>query len=112
MTLLFENYDLNEKDPSNSFLKNNYLKKFIDIIKKSNENEQELSVCNTRERVIQIVKRLIEQIIIFVNLCLALSKLNIWTFIYLAITITMIYIKKTMYRFFLLSCFIFFGLTV
>ena len=40
MPKILENYDLNEKDFSNSFLKNNYLKKFINIIKKSNENEQ------------------------------------------------------------------------
>ena len=112
MSPILENYDLNEKDPSNNFLKNNYLKKFISIIKKSNENEQELSVCNTRERIIQFVKRLIEQIIMFISLCLALSKLNIWTFIYLSITITMIFTKKTMYRFYLLYCFIFCGLTV
>ena len=107
-----ENYDLNEKDPSNSFLKHRSLKKFLDIIKKWNENEQQLSVCNIGERVIQFVKRLIEQIIIFICLCLSLSKLNIWTFVYLVITIFLIFVKKTMYRFYLLYCFIFFGLTV
>ena len=107
-----ENYDLNEKDETNNFLKNNYLKKLISIIKKSNKNEQELSVCNIGERVIQIVKSMIEQIIIFICLCLALSKLNIWTFIYLAITIYIIFTKKTMYRFYLLYCFIFFCLSI
>ena len=109
---IYENYDLNEQDESNSFLKSKYLKKFMDIIKRSNEKEEELSVINIRGRIIQFVKRLIEQIIIFICLCLALSKLNIWTFIYLSITIAIIFTKKTMYRFFLLYCFIFFGLTV
>ena len=112
MPKILENYDLNEKDFSNSFLKNNYLKKFINIIKKSNENEQELSVCNIRERVIQFVKKLIEQIIMFISLCLALSKLNIWTFAYLSITITMIFSEKTTYKFYLLYCFVFCGLIV
>ena len=92
-----ENYDLNEKDESNSFLRNNYLQKFIDIIKKSEGNEQEISICNTTERVIQFVKRLIEQIIIFICLCISLCKLNVWTFIYLLITILIIFTKKTMY---------------
>ena len=110
--IILKNYDLNEKDESNSFLKNSYLKKFIDIIKKSNENEQELSVCNIRERVIQFLKRVNEQIIIFICLCLSLSKLNIWTFIYLSITIIIIFRKKTMYRFFVLYCFIFLGLII
>ena len=92
-----ENYDLNEKDESNSFLSNNYLKKFIDIIRKSEGNEQEISVCNIKERVIHFVKRLNEQIIIFICLCISLCKLNIWTFIYLVITILIIVTKKTMY---------------
>ena len=72
-----ECYDLNERDPSNYFLKNTYIQKFIDMIKKSNENEQQLSVCNIKERVISFVKKLIEELIIFISLCLALSKLSI-----------------------------------
>ena len=110
--IILKNYDLNENDESNSFLKNSYLKKFINIIKKSEDNEQELSVCNIKERVIQFLKKVTEQIIVFVCLCLSLSKLNIWTFIYLAITILIIFTKKTMFRFYLLYCFIFFGLTI
>ena len=105
-----ECYDLNEKDPSNSFLKNNYLQRFIDMIKKSNENEQQLSACNIKERVIRFIKKLIEELIIFISLCLALSKLSIWTFIYFIVTFYIIFTKKTMFKFYLLYCFIYLGI--
>ena len=107
-----ECYDLNEREPSNYFLKNNYIMKFIDMIKKSNDNEQQLSVSNIKERVIRFVKKLIEELIIFISLCLALSKLSIWTFIYFAITFFIIFTKKTMFKFFLLYCFIYVGIIV
>ena len=107
-----ENYDLNEKDPSNFFLKNNYIQKFIDMIKKSNENEQQLSVSNIKERIIRFIKKLLEEMIIFISICLALNKLSIWTFMHFFVTFFLIFTKKTMFKFYLLYCFIFEGIII
>ena len=107
-----ECYDLNEKDPCNMFLHNKHIKRFINMIKKSNENEQQLSVCNIKERIIRFIKTFFEELIIFISLCLALSKLSIWTFIYFLVTFFIIFSKKTMFKFYLLYCFIYIGIIV
>lgn len=56
------------------------------MIKKSNENEQQLSVSNIKERIIRFIKKLLEEMIIFISLCLALNKLSIWTFMHFFVT--------------------------
>ena len=107
-----ECYDLNEKDPNNAFLQNRYIKKFINMMTNSNENEQQLSVYNIKERIIRFIKKFCEELIIFISLCLALSKLSIWTFFYFLVTFFIIFTKKTMFKFYLLYCFIYVGIIV
>ena len=109
---IMENYDLNEKDPSNKFLENKKIKRFINIIKNSNENEQQLSLSNSKDRIVRFVKKLIEELIIFISLCLALSKLNIYTFVYIFVTIILISTKKTMFKYYLLYIFIYLAIVV
>ena len=103
-------YDLNEKDPVNGFLKNSKIQRFINMIKKSIENEQQLSLSNSKDRIIRFIKRIIEELIIFISLCLALSKLNIYTFIYFLVTFILIATKKTMFKYYLLYIFIYIGI--
>ena len=80
---MMECFDLNLKAPENDFLNHGKIQKFIDMIKKSNENEQQLSLSNSKDRIIRFIKRFMEELIIFVLLCLALSKSNIYTSIYM-----------------------------
>ena len=105
-------YDLNEKSDSNSFLKNNKIQKFIEMIRKSNDNKQKLSVSNTKERIIYFIKRIMEQFIIFISLCLGLSKLNVYSSIYFIVTFIFIFQKKSMLKFYLLYIFIYLGAIV
>ena len=105
-----ECYDLNTKDPINNFLKNNKIQTFINMIKRSNENEQQLSVSNSKDRIVRFIKKLIEELIIFISLCLALSKLNIYTFVYFLVTFILIITKKTMFKYYLLYIFIYIGI--
>ena len=107
-----ECYDLNEKSQNNDFLKNNKIQRFINMIKKSNENEQQLSLSNSKDRIILFIKKLIEELIIFISLCLALSKLNIYTFIYFLVTFILIATKKTMFKYYLLYIFIYIAILV
>ena len=105
-----ENYDLNERDPNNKFLENTKIRRFINMIKNSNENEQKLSLSNSKDRIVRFIKKFIEELIIFISLCLALSKLNIYTFIYFLVTFILIVTEKTMFKFYLLYVFIYLGI--
>ena len=104
---ILECYDLNDNSQNNNFLKNRKIQKFIDMIKKSTENEQKLSVSNSKDRIIRFIKKLIEELIIFISLCLGLSKLNIYTFVYFFVTFILISTKKTMLKYYLLYIFIY-----
>jgi hypothetical protein len=99
--------DLNVKDPSNDFLNNTKISKFIDIIKRSNDNEQKLSLTNSKDRILRFIKKFIEELIIFILLCLALSKANIFTFSYFFASFILIVTKKTMLKYYILYIFIF-----
>ncbi len=90
-------YNLDENAPENSFLKNLKIKKFIKMIKNSSENEQKLSLGNSKGKVIIFFKKFLEEIIIFLLICISLGKFNIWTFIYLIITFYLIATKRTMW---------------
>ena len=109
---ILECYDLNLHSEINSFLKNSKIQRFIEIIKKSNENEQQLSLSNSKDRIVRFIKKIVEELIIFISLCLALSKLNIYTFIYLLVTFFLIVTKKTMFKYYLLYIFIYIGIIV
>ena len=103
----FANLDLNENSPGNEFLKNKTVKRFLNIFSLCNDNQQTLSVGNSKDRVMRFLKKLFEELIIFVLICLSLSKLSVYTFIYLVFTFYLISTKKTMYKFYVLSCCIF-----
>ena len=109
---ILECYDLNLNSEINSFLKNSKIQRFIEMIKKSNENEQQLSLSNSKDRIVRFIKKIVEELIIFISLCLALSKLNIYTFIYFLVTFILIATKKTMFKYYLLYIFIYIGIIV
>ena len=105
-------YNLNEDATENSFLKNIKIKKFIKMIKNSSNNEQKLSIGNSKGKIIVFFKKFFEEIIIFLLICLALGKINIWTFIYLLITFFLIATKRTMTKFYILFCFIYIAILI
>ena len=105
-------YDIDENSPENSFLKNSKIKKFIKMIKNSSSNEQKLSLGNSKGKVIIFFKKFIEEVIIFILICISLGKINIWTFIYLLITFYLIASKKTMWKFYILFCFMYVAILI
>ena len=100
----FANLDLNESSPGNEFLKNKTVKRFLNIFSLCNDNQQTLSVGNSKDRVMRFLKKLFEELIIFLLICLSLGKLSVYTFIYLIFTFYLISTKKTMFKFYVLSC--------
>ena len=105
-------YNLDEDAPGNSFLKNSKIKKFIKMFKNSSENEQKLSLGNSKTKVILFFKKFFEELIIFLLICISLGKINIWTFIYLIITFCLIARKRTMWKFYILFCFIYIAILI
>ena len=99
-----------KKNPKFKFLNNKMINKFLTMIKSSNDNEQKLALGNSKEKIYRFFKKLLEEIIIFLLICISLGKLNIWTFIYLFFTVCLILTKKTMWKFYCLSCFIYFAI--
>ena len=103
---------IEEKKFDNSFLKTNIVKKLLNIIKGSKSNKQKLYEANSKEKIICFIKQLFEEIIIFLLLCTALGKLSIWTFIYLLISFYLIISKRTMWKFYILYCFILVSISI
>jgi len=98
--------NIEENKNENSFLKTKIIKKFLNIINGSKSNKQRLYEANSKERIICFIKQLFEEIIIFLLLCTALGKLSVWTFIYLVIAFYLIVTQRTMWKFYILYCFI------
>ena len=90
----------------NIFLKNKRVKLFISIFSKANDNQQTLSDTNNETRLIFFVKKIFEEIIIFLLICIALTKLNILAFIYLIYSAYLTKTRKTMMKFYVLYCFL------
>ena len=62
--------------------------------------------------IIRVIKKLFEEIIIFFLICTAISKMNIWSFIYMPISIYLIITKKSMKKYYILFCFMIFSIFI
>ena len=83
---------------------------FVNIFRNSMEyNDVKLSTTNNKYEIIKVVKNIFEEIIIFLLICTSISKMNIWSFVYLIISLILIITKKKMIKFYLLYCFIIFS---
>ena len=95
-----------ENAEGNEFLKNARIKLFINIISKSNDNQQTLSDTNNSTKLFFFIKKIFEEIIISLVICIALTKLNILSFIYLIYLFYLTKTAKTMMKFYVLYCFL------
>ena len=92
-----------ENLPGYEFLNNKSVKKFLNLFSEVENNKQRLSDTNNNStKVIWFVKKLFEELIIVLLICIALTKLNILSFIYVIYYIYLTTTKKTMYKFFIL----------
>ena len=102
-----EIYSVNadENLPQNAFLKQSErVQSFKNIFSKANDNQQTLSNSNNGTKLIFFVKKFFEEMIIFLLICIALTKLNILSFIYLIYSAYLTTTKKTMMKFYVLYC--------
>ena len=89
-----------------------YIIQFLEAFRKASTKNVSLSSKKNKYKVIRAIKGICEEIIIFLLLCNAITKLNIWSFIYLAISIYFILTKKTMMKYYILFCFIIFAIFI
>ena len=79
---------------------------FLLIFDRASKNDVKLSKSNKKYNFIQILKKIFEEIIIFLLICTAISKLNIWSLIYMMFALYLILTQKSMMKFYVLYCFI------
>ena len=79
----------------------------MNLFSEVEKNKQRLNDTNNNStKVIWFVKKLFEEIIIVFLICISLTKLNIISFIYVIYFIYLTLTKKTMYKFYILYCFL------
>ena len=80
---------------------------FINIFHKSTKfSEISLSNTNNKYEIVKVVKKVFEEIIIFLLICTSISKMDVWSFIYIIISLILIITNKAMIKFYRLYCFL------
>ena len=101
--LISKNIKLDDKD---TYLGKRNIIQFLEIFKKASSSDVKLSYTNNKYNVINGVKQVFEEIISFLLICTAISKLNIWSFIYMIFALFLILTKKYIKKYYFLFCFI------
>ena len=80
---------------------------FVQIFRKSTKaNEVKLSDNNNKYEILGVIKKVLEEIIIFLLICSSISKMDIWSFVYIIISLILITTQKRMIKFYILYCFL------
>ena len=87
-----------------------YILQFLEAFKKAAKSDVKLSEANNKYKIIKGIKQVFEEIIIFLLICTAISKLNIWSFIYMIFSLFLILTKKSMKKYYILFSFIIFSI--
>ena len=96
-------FDENEND---NIKGEKLIKTLLKICKKCKATNIELPKNNKRHKIICVLKKVLEEIIIFVLLCTAITKLSIWSIIYMALVIYLLLTEKSTKKFYILYCFV------
>ena len=79
---------------------------FLNIFERASQMDVKLSKTNKKYFVIQVLKKIFEELIIFLLICTAISKLNIWSFVYMFLALILIVTNRSMMKYYFLYCFI------
>ena len=75
-------------------------------------NNIELSHKSNFYPIIRVLKKLFEELIIFLLICTSISKMNIWSYIYMPISIFYIITNRAMKKYYILFCFMIFSIFI
>ena len=99
-------YDIKSKNETEEEEKGKkIIEQFLKIFEKAGSRDVKLSSTNYKYQIIKILKQIIEEIIIFLLICTSISKMNIWSIIYMLISFVFIATEKSMMKYYLLYCF-------
>ena len=82
---------------------------FLKIFSRSTSKDVKLNNKNIKYQIIKVLKKIFEEMIIFFLICTSILKMNIWSLIYMFISLFLIITEKTMMRYYRLYCFIIFS---
>ena len=89
----------------NKFLRQDMIKKFLKIFSDSNDNNQTLNKSNNNgTKLIWFLKKIFEELIIILLICIALTKLNMLSLLYFIYFVYLTITKKTIIKFYILYC--------
>ena len=81
------------------------IKDFLKIFDRAGSKDVKLSNKNYKYQIIKVLKKIFEEIIIFLLICTSISKMNFYSLIYMVISIIFIMTEKRMIKFYILYCF-------
>ena len=84
------------------------IQKFLNIFKKASNNTNVLKETNFMNKLNLGFKKIIEEFIIFLTICAAIAKMNVYSYVYMFIIIFFITQKKSMKKFYYLLVFLVF----
>jgi hypothetical protein len=87
------------------------IKTFLNIFEQ-NFSDYELSQKSNFYPIIRVLKKLFEELIIFFLICTSISKMNIWSYIYMPISIFYIFTNRAMKKYYILFCFMIFSIFI
>ena len=79
---------------------------FLEIFQKASSSDVKLSESHNKYKIIKGFKQIYEEIIIYLLICTAIVKLNIWSFIYMLFSLFLILTKKSIKKYYFLLCFL------
>ena len=82
------------------------IESFLGIFEKASKANIALSKNNKKYIIVQVFKKIFEELIIFLLICTAISKLNIWSFVYMFLALFLIITERSMMKYYFLYCFI------
>jgi hypothetical protein len=95
---IFNNQRLNYNENEETLGKK-YIIQFLEAFRKASSKKVSLSEKKNKYKIIRAIKETFEEIIIFFLLCNAITKLNLWSFIYISIAIYLISTNKSMMKY-------------
>ena len=100
-TIKYNIYAKDQKEEGKQLIEN-----FLKSLEIGHSKKNNLSLKNTRHQGVKIIMKIYEEFIIFFLLCIAISKMNIWSIIDMIISLLLICTEKSMMKYYILYCFL------
>ena len=79
--------------------------RFLEAIRRATNTHILLNKSQNKYKIVRGIKKVLEEVIIFLLICTSISKLNLWSFVYIIISIYLITSTKTMRKYYYIFCF-------